>query len=635
MHMPPLRVRRSLRLLAVAICVAVSAACHEEGDIEVVSLAFDGNQTFSKKQLEAVIVTEPSGWLPWARKRFFNRTEFEADLERLRAFYEDRGFPSARISALGVEFNADNSAVRLRIGIEEGPPTIVQAVELTGVDALSAEARELLQHLPLQPGARRDRQLLAASRERATFLLRDSGYAHARVSASEQEGGGPNQVIITFTIDAGPLTQVGDIDVRGAARVSDSVVLRSLAFGPGDLYRESQLIESQRRLRSLGIFDFAHLGIDPELPAETATVPVIATVREGKPQRYRFGVGYGSEDGPRGSFEWDHLNFLGDARQFSLETRYSRRLRGLGVELVEPYFLTTRLSANGRLGGWWTSEPMYTSRSIGGRVGVTYRAAGRLRSLAPIDHVARLAYVNESLRYTITPDALADQTQFDQLIALGLDPITGSGRGRLAALDLDLERTAVDNELDPHTGHVATLHVNVAAPWLGGTYRYREVLGEGRLYVPLGASHTWATRARLGAIYSTTAADVPLSQRYFLGGSTNLRGWGRFEVAPLTPDGLPIGGRALVDLSTEVRVTIRGNFGAVAFVDAGNVWDESTTISLRDLYVAMGPGLRYYSPIGVVRADFGYQLNRVEGLVIDGAPERRRWRVHFSIGHAF
>jgi outer membrane protein insertion porin family len=631
-----MRRRWSLTSIALVGLLAVSAAaCHDEEQIEVSSLTFDGNQSFTKKQLEAVIVTEATGWLPWARKRYFNRGEFEADLKRLQAFYADRGFPSAHISALGIEFNDDNTAVKLRIGIEEGEPTIVQAVEFTGLDALTADARDALQGLPLQAGSRRDRQLLAASRERATFLLRDAGYAHARVSASERSGDSPRQVVITFEVDAGPLTRVGDIAVRGTARVSESVVLRSLAFRPGDLYRESQLIESQRRLRTLGIFDFAHVGVDPELAADTTPVPLVATVSEGRPQRYRFGVGYGSEEGPRGSFEWDHLNFLGDARQFSLETRYSSRLRGLGAELLEPYFLTTRLAANARLGGWWATEPNYTSRSIGGRLGLTFRTAGRLRSLAPVDHVVRVSYVNEALEYTITPEALADQTQFDQLIALGLDPSTGKGSGRLAAIDLDLERTAIDNDVDPHTGHVMTLRLKMAAPWLGGTYRYREVLGEGRIYVPIGASHTWASRARLGAIYSSSAADVPFSQRYFLGGSTNLRGWGRFQVAPLTPDGLPIGGRALVDLTTELRIVVRGNIGAVAFVDAGNVWDESTTIRLRDLHVAVGPGLRYYSPIGVVRADVGYQLDRIDGLVIDGAPERRRWRIHFSIGHAF
>ena len=629
--MPPSR--PALVLLACIACAA--AACHEEGDITVERLTFEGNRAFSDDQLEAVIVTEATGWLPWAEPRFFNRSEFEADLRRLKAFYDDRGYPDAAISALGVDFTGDKTGVRLRIGIAEGAPTIVQAVEIEGIEALTAEARAALQDLPLDPGQPRDEQAIAASRERATSLLRDSGYAHARVSARERAGAEARQVIITFAVDAGPLTRIGDIDVRGTTSIADSVVLRALAFQPGDLFRESRLIESQRRLRALGIFDFAHVGIEPEAEPSAEQVPVIATVSEGRPQRIRLGVGYGTEDGPRGSLEWDHLNFLGDARQLLTEARYSGRLRGLSGELLEPYFLTGRLSANARLGGWWTTEPNYTSRSLGGRVGVTFRASGRLRSLSPVEHVIRAAYLNESLDYTIRPEALEDLTQFDQLIALGLDPVTGHGSGRLAAIDLDLERTAVDSVLDPRAGHSATLHVNVAAPWLGGTFEYRELLGEASVYVPIGLRYVWASRARAGAIFSRTAADVPFSQRYFLGGSTNMRGWGRFQVAPLTPDGLPIGGRALVDLSTELRADVTRSIGVVVFVDAGNVWGESATISLRDLYVAAGPGLRYRSPVGVVRADFGYQLERIPGLIIEGEPETRRWRVHFSIGHAF
>jgi outer membrane protein insertion porin family len=622
--------------LILLLCLACgSAACHEEGELTVERLTFDGNQAFTSEQLEDVVVTEATGWLPWAEPRFFNRAEFEADLQRLKAFYADRGYPDAQISALDVEFNDEKTGVRLRIGIAEGEPTVVEAVEIEGSESLTEDARQALRDLPLAAGQARDRQRIAASRERAMFLLRDSGYAHARISASERPGADRRQVIVTLAVEPGPLTHVGEIDVRGTSRVSEAVVLRALAFDPGDLFRESRLIESQRRLRALGIFDFAHVGVDPESSEPLDRVPVIATVSEGRPQRIRLGVGYGSEDGPRGSLEWQHLNFLGDARHFSSETRYSRRLRGLGAEVLEPYFLTARLSANARLGAWWTSEPMYTSRALGGRVGLTFRASGRLRSLAPVDHVLRVSYLNDALNYTIRPEALEDLTQFDQLIALGLDPVTGSGSGRLAAINLGAERTAVDTTLDPHSGHAASLQLNFAAPWLGGTFRYREALGEASLYVPLGARHVWASRARLGAIYSRTAADVPFSHRYFLGGSTNLRGWGRFQVAPLTPEGLPIGGRAVVDLSTELRLAVRGAFGAVLFVDAGNVWDESGTVSVRDLRVAVGPGLRYLSPIGIVRADFGYQLERIPGLVIEGEPERRRWRLHLSIGHAF
>ena len=128
---------------------------------------------------------------------------------------------------------------------------------------------------------------------------------------------------------------------------------------------------------------------------------------------------------------------------------------------------------------------------------------------------------------------------------------------------------------------------------------------------------------------------MPFFKRYFLGGSASLRGWGRFEVSPLTLSGNPIGGHSMFESSGEVRVPAFSKFAVVGFVDAGNVWYETADFHLNDLRVDVGPGLRYLTPIGPVRVDFGYQLTRVEGLVINGELEPRRWRIHFSVGQAF
>jgi outer membrane translocation and assembly module TamA len=128
---------------------------------------------------------------------------------------------------------------------------------------------------------------------------------------------------------------------------------------------------------------------------------------------------------------------------------------------------------------------------------------------------------------------------------------------------------------------------------------------------------------------------VPFSRRYFLGGSTSLRGWGRLQVSPLSGSGLPIGGLSMLEWNSELRVAATRSLSLVAFVDAGNVWARSWQIEPGDLRVAAGPGVRYRTPIGPVRADFGYQLTPIEGLLVDGEPEKRRWRVHFSIGQAF
>jgi outer membrane translocation and assembly module TamA len=130
-------------------------------------------------------------------------------------------------------------------------------------------------------------------------------------------------------------------------------------------------------------------------------------------------------------------------------------------------------------------------------------------------------------------------------------------------------------------------------------------------------------------------ANIPFAKRFFLGGSTSLRGWGRFDVAPLSGSGQPIGGLSMIEMSTELRVPLRGPLSVVAFADAGNVWGDSWQLRLSDLRYDIGPGVRYVTPIGPLRADFGYQLNPIPGLLVNGEPETRHWRVHFSIGQAF
>ena len=128
---------------------------------------------------------------------------------------------------------------------------------------------------------------------------------------------------------------------------------------------------------------------------------------------------------------------------------------------------------------------------------------------------------------------------------------------------------------------------------------------------------------------------MPFSKKYFLGGATSIRGWGRYEVSPQGGSGLPIGGNTMLEFSSEARLALGGNLGAVAFLDAGSVWTNSWEVRLDDLRYAVGPGLRYLTPVGPIRLDVGYQLNPIPGLLVNGQPQARRWRMHFSIGQAF
>jgi outer membrane protein assembly factor BamA len=287
---------------------------------------------------------------------------------------------------------------------------------------------------------------------------------------------------------------------------------------------------------------------------------------------------------------------------------------------------------------WHSDEPAFKLNTNGGRATVTRqfrRGGGPVLGSRPSTSLS-FTYANEREDYTISNAALQDLSFRDELIALGLDPRTGTGRGTRSAISLEGGRNTTNNLLDAREGYLASLHLEQAGKWLGGTYDYYELWTEGRYYRPLGPV-IGAMQVRIGSIdaFGLQETGVPFFKRYFLGGATNLRGWGRYEVSPLSGGGLPIGGASFLNFSTEVRATVWRSLGAVLFLDGGSVWTNPWEFKLGDMRYDAGPGLRYKTPIGPIRADIGYQLNPIPGLLVNGKPEARRFRFHFSIGQAF
>ena len=638
---------RAVRLATASvllITLAGVAGCREEaGGIRVARLEFTGMDFVDDGQLRQVLATRASSRLPWGEQHFFSREQFEADLKRIVAFYADRGFPEARIRTFDVNLSEDQNSVAITIDIEEGEPLVAEEVQLVGFDELPAWSRRRLEgRLALRPGEPLDRALMQASREAALDELRERGYPYASVRLSDAPGTAERQRIVRLTAETGPQARFGPVDITGNTSVSEQVIQRQLVFRPGEVYSQSRMLESQRRLYGLEVFQFANVQPLREEGEQPVEIPTRVTVTEGRHRRVNFSLGYGSEERVRGEVDWRHVNFFGGARTAGVRARYSLLDRGVRLNFTEPYFLTPRLSFTAQGQAWFTDEPLYALETWGGRVTVNRqfgRGARRGMRAQPANNLA-FTYANEWESYSLANEALEDLTIRDELIALGLDPRFGTGRGQRSAISLDGGRNTTDNILDARRGYFATAHLEQAGGWLGGTWDYYEVTAEGRYYLALGQAAVVAVRARGGSIDALRGEPniegaVPFFKRYFLGGAQNLRGWGRFEVAPLSGAGLPIGGHTFMNVSTEVRFPVWGNVGAVLFLDGGNVWSGPWDFNLNDLRYNVGPGLRYNTPIGPIRADVGYQLNPRPGLLVNGQQEPRRFRFHFSIGHAF
>ena len=626
--------RASHRLtLLIPLVALFLVGCREEGDIQIHTLDFQGVTQVDKSALANALQTKRGSRLPWGHKTYFDRRMFEADLERIQAFYRDRGYPDARVASFDAKLNDKQDEVDVVVRISEGQPTLVAGIDLAGFDVLNPRQQRFLRFgLPLQEGKPLDRQLAVASRERALNVLRDNGYPYAEVDISQQ-GAGSNQVRVAFTATPGLLAHFGPITIDGQKTVAENIVRRQLSFAEGDLYSRREMRESQRKMYSMELFQFANIESKEDKSQQLPEVPVRVTVAEAKHQRLTTGLGYGSEEKARATLRWDHLNLLGGAQHAGVETKWSSLDRGVRLEYTEPYFLTRHLSLNFESRAWQAVEPVYSQNVLGGRA--------TLRHQANLETYWAVSLINEFQRSSITNAGLEDFTIRNNLIALGLDP-RGQTRGTTSAVALDVNRNTTNSILDANRGYVLIGHAEQAGKWLWGTYNYWELRGEARHYTRVARSFVWANRVQVGTIDALgtastlgTVSSVPFFKRYFLGGATSIRGWGRFEVSPLSGFGLPIGGLSMYEGSTEIRKPLFGKFGGVAFLDFGKVADNSVGFSETNLVFAAGPGLRYLTPIGPARVDVGYQLNRIPNLRVNGNPESRHWRIHFSIGQAF
>jgi outer membrane protein assembly complex protein YaeT len=617
------------RVLAVLACIALapihSAAQEDPAPFVIDDFTLIGVKRIDESALRQVLATRASPWLPWRDEYRYEPRRLELDLRRIVAYYRDHGFSDARVVSHDVEIDEVNREVDIVVRVEEGEPTLIDRVDLEGFDVLPTKALESLRTRLPESGDIAQRTAVLAGTEIAAAALKDAGYAYADVQLG-QEAAGPKRLRIRYEAQPGPQAFFGPIEVVGNASVDDTIVRRQLTYRPGELFSLNQVRAGQRQLYGLELFQFAT--IDPQEAGQPVNVPTRVTVAEGDHRRLRFSVGWGTEEKLRGEASWRHVNFYGGARVLAAHGKWSSLESGGELDFTQPYFFHPRLSLALNGHALYAEELAYQAASEGGSVAIVGRASDRTKW--------SMTYGHELTRSEVTNEALNDPSQRDELIALGLDPTTGRQDGILSSVSLTLDHSTTDDLLNPRRGRSVSLQIEQAGTLLPGDFNYTSANADLRAYLPVGNRVVIAARAHTAGIDPVgDADDVPFNKRYFLGGSSSLRGWGRFEVAPLSAAGLPLGGFSLLETSVELRARVWRSLGLVAFLDAGDVREGSWEYNLSDLRYDIGPGLRYDTPIGPLRADLAYQLTPIEGLLIDGEPQERRWRVHFSIGQSF
>lgn len=536
-------------------------------------------------------------------------TALEDDFRNLRRYYALEGFPEARIGPARIEEQGDELAVE--IPIVEGPRQQVVEVHFPGLESLELD----VQALPIRAGgpfhARRVEETAAELRAR----YEDAGFLSAQVASNVRWPAAGNLAEVTFEILEGPRVIVDRVVARGNRRVDIRLLNRTIELGPGDIVSRRRLLAVQRELYRLGVFSRVDVRLAPAMPFADRR-DVLVDVEEGRAQKGSFGLGYDSEDGLRTLLGYSHTNLFGRGVATRFDLRLSEREQQARLLVRQPFVGRFRFPLTYSLFGVVQEQESFESERRGFQVsGEFQRAFARYSVLFTVKNVE-----------VEDPDPALQALEIDRDLQ-EVDIVSLTPR-------VLLDRR--DDPLIPTRGWSLSFQSEYAFAALGTSAEFLKLFGQHTAYVELGRLGVLAASLRLGAIEAPAdsstldptvpgdlnSARVPISERFFAGGRSTHRAFRRDllgvegETLILVPeeDGtvrrVPIGGNGLALLNLDYRFPIVGALGGTAFVDFGNVFGEWQSIDLSELELGAGVGVRFLSPIGPLRLEVGWPLDR-------------------------
>lgn len=617
----------------------------------------------------------------------FVQSALETGVTAVREKYRSNGYTHATVepvvSVLPRAETGGDRHVEVTLNVAEGPRTLVGSIAIEGNTVMTeGQLREVMQTLPGKPLAE---QLLTADRDRIELEYRNRGYesvaVERRVTTSESD----TRADVRISISEGPQSIVDHVIIIGNERTSTATIERELSLKRGQPLGYSALIESQQRLSALGLFRRVRIS---ELKHTASTNrDILVQVEEAPPTTVGYGGGLEGgtrlrptaeggqaeerfEIAPRGFVEIGRRNLWGKNRALNLFTRVSLRARDVEASDTSSELPNPPNQLQGTYGfNEYRVLAVYREPKIfNTRADVLFTGILEQAIRSSFNYINREVRAEAGLRlnprYSVAGRYSYQKTKlFDEHFTEEEKPLIDRlfPQVRLSTFTVTVFRDTRDDGLDPNHGTFLSAENNFAARLWGSEVGFAKTYLEALHFVrlPTARRTVLALAGRLGAAHGfprqvplvdptgepilgsdgvqlvDTVKDLPASERFFAGGDTTVRGFTLDRLGTpetISPSGFPTGGNGLVVLNTELRVALFGGIGAVGFVDAGNVFAKASDISLADIRGSVGFGVRYRSPVGPIRVDWGFKLNRLE--LIPGQLERGNV-LHISLGQAF
>jgi len=618
---------------------------------KVTEAAVVGNQKLSDDRLRGRVKVH--------KARFFSHGAFSDRLmktsaDNLKRVYQAEGFSSVSVTP-EVKRSGGNISVQFRV--DEGPQDIVAALHLVGNNTVPASTLAP-QGLKVTEGQPYSTKKVDEDRNQIGAQYLRLGYLNENFRATARPvGKDPHRLDVTYTISEGPKVIVESVITLGARVTRQSLIDKTVQLKPDTPMREDDLLGAEGRLYSLGVFDWAE--IDPRGAITTQTAEdVLVKLHEARQNDIRYGFGFevvnrgGSIPsgtialpglppvglpssfktsqktfwGPRITFQYTRHNFRGLGETLTFAALGARLVQRGSASYVNPHFVGTNWGSNLTVSGERNNEnPIFTSRL--GDFG--FQLERPLNASATQTLSLRYDYRQTALTDLLVPDLVSPEDR----------------HVRLSTLSGTYVRDTRDQALDAHKGMYQTADLGFNPTALGSSVNFARLRAQQAYYKGVGKGIVWANSLRIGVEQEIAGSRVPVSELFFSGGGSTLRGFPLNGAGPqrsVTVCGnpsdpstcalirVPTGGRELFILNSEFRipVPIKKGLGLVGFYDGGNVFEH---VGFRDFgsnYTnSVGVGLRYATPIGPVRVDLGHNFNALSGI--------KATQIFVTLGQAF
>jgi len=595
--------------------VNVTFTVTEGAPAKIREIRIVGNTVFSEGTLKGLFELNDGGWLNFYLKGDrYSRAKLNADLETLRAYYQNRGYLEFEIESTQVAISPDKQDITITINVKEGQPYTVTAVKLEG--EYLGKQDEFKALVRIRPGQPYRAEAVAETTRAFTDRFGTFGYAFAKVESKPEIDRANGQVVVTLVAEPQRRVYVRRISVVGNTRTRDEVVRREFRQFESGWYDGRKIKLSRDRVDRLGYF--SEVTIDSsEVPGTQDQVDLTITVKEKATGAISVGAGFSSADKLSLTASIKQENIFGSGNYLGLEVNTSKYNQTLVVSTVDPYFTVDGISR--------AIDVYYrTSRPINSQ-GEQYKLVtpgASIRFGVPFSEYDVVFFGIGAERTEIQGATQLPNSYF--LYRQEFGETSGS-----IPLTVGWSRDTRDSALVPTAGRYLRVNLDYAPI---GDATYTRVNLQAQQYIPLTRAFTFGVNAELGWGHGLNGRPYPIFKNFYGGGLGTVRGFEQGSLGPVDVTGAFIGGNRRFNLNNELYLPVPGanldrTLRFFLYADAGNVWGENEAMTLSSLRASAGAGVSWISPVGPLKLSYGTPIRK--------RPEDRIQRLQFQIGTAF